>query len=42
MRTEIVITKYTPTFFILVGVAVVLKAVPGMPGISKRVGEAVE
>ena len=34
------ITKYTPIFFMLVGVAVVLKAVPGVLGISKRVKEA--
>jgi hypothetical protein len=31
------ITKYTLTFFILAGVVVVLKAVLGVLGISKRV-----
>ena len=38
---EIAITKYTPTFSVLVGAAVVLKAVLGMLGISKRVGGVV-
>ena len=42
MRIKIVIAEYTPTFSILVGVVVVLKVVPGVSGISKRVGGAVE
>jgi len=37
---EIAIAKYTPTFSVLVGAVVVLEAVPGIPGISKRVGGA--
>ena len=37
MRTEIVITKYTPTFSMLVGVAAVPKTMLGVLGISKRV-----
>ena len=42
MCIEIVIAKYTSIFSILVGVAVVLKAVLGVPEISKRVGGVVE
>ena len=43
MHTEIAITKYTLTFSILVGVIVVLEAVLGVLGISKRVeGAATE
>ena len=38
---EIAITEYTPIFSVLVGVAVVLKAVPGVLRISKKVGGAV-
>ena len=37
MYVKIAIAKYTPTFSILVGVAVVLKVILGVPGISKRV-----
>jgi hypothetical protein len=37
-HTEITITEYTPTFLIPVEVTVVLKAVLGVPEISKRVG----
>ena len=40
MHIEIVIAKYTSTFSILVGVAVVPKAVLGILGISKRVEKA--
>jgi hypothetical protein len=40
-RAEIVIAKYTLTFSVLVGVIVVLEAVLGVLGISKRVGGAV-
>ena len=40
---EIVITKYTLTFSMLVGVAVVLEVALGVLGISKRVeGAAIE
>ena len=39
---EKVITKYTPIFSMLVEVAVVLEAAPGVPGISERVGEVAE
>ena len=42
MYIEIAITEYTPIFSILVGVVVVLKAVPGVLGISKRVKRAAE
>ena len=42
-RAEIAITKYTPTFSILVGVAAVPEAVLGVLGISERVkGAAAE
>ena len=37
---ETAITKYTLTFSILAGVAVVLEAAPGVLGISKQVGGA--
>ena len=37
MYIKTTIAKYTPTFSILAGVAVVLKAAPGVLGISKRV-----
>jgi hypothetical protein len=40
MRMEIAITKYTLIFSVLVGV-IVLEAVLGILGISKRVGGAV-
>ena len=40
MCIEIVIAKYTLIFSIPVGVVVVLKAVPGVLGISKRVKKA--
>jgi len=40
MRAEIVITKYTLIFSVLVGVIVVLEAALGVLGISKRVGGA--
>ena len=40
MRAEIVITKYTLIFSILVGV-IVLEVVLGVLGISKRVGGVV-
>ena len=36
------IAEYTPTFFILVEVVVVLEVVPGVSGISERVKGAVE
>ena len=39
MHIKIIIAEYILIFFILVGVAVVLKAVLGVPGISERVGE---
>ena len=42
MYIEIAIAKYTPIFSILAGVAVILKAVPGVPGISERVGGVAE
>ena len=38
---EIVITKYTLIFSVLVGVIVVLEVVLGILGISKRVGGVV-
>ena len=38
MRTEIVIAKYTLIDSMLVGAVVVLEAVLGVLGISKRVG----
>ena len=38
---EIAIAKYTLTFSVLVGVIVVLEAVLGVLGISKRVGGVV-
>ena len=41
MRAEIAIVKYTLTFFMLVGVAVVPEAALGVLGISERVGEVV-
>ena len=42
MRAEIVITKYTLTFSILVG-AILLEVILGILGISKRVeGAAIE
>jgi len=42
-RTETAIAKYTPTFSVPVGAAVVPKAAPGVLGISKRVkGAAAE
>ena len=37
---ETAIAKYTLTFSILVGVVVVLEVVPGVLGISKRIGKA--
>jgi len=39
MCVEIVIAKYTPIFSVLAGAVVVLEAVLGVPGISKRVEE---
>jgi len=39
-RVEIVIAKYTLTFSVLARAAVVLKVVPGVLGISKRVKKA--
>ena len=41
MYIETAIAEYTPIFSVLVGVTVVLEAVPGIPGISKRVKEIV-
>ena len=37
---ETAIAKYTPTFSVPVGVAAVLEAALGVPGISERVGGA--
>ena len=43
MRAEIAIAKYTLIFSMLVGAAVVLKAVPSVPEISKKMeGAAVK
>ena len=42
MCVKPVIAKYTPIFSMLVGVAAVLKAVLGVPGISERVREVAE
>ena len=41
MGAEKVIAKYTLIFSILAEVVVILKAAPGVPGISKRVGGVV-
>ena len=43
MYIETAIAEYTLTFSLLVGVAVILEAAPGVPGISKGVkGAAAE
>ena len=38
MHAEIAIAEYTPTFSVPAGAVAVLKAAPGVPGISERVG----